>query len=405
MADAATNALAIRIKVGSGIALRSVAQSLTRLPNYPITRLPDSVHCQHVTSLSHLGWSSFFEDQRVVRDRGDLRIVRVVEQQRGLYALDGEFEGPGEVSGHLRHEALATADLPVVGDWVLAAAITGSDRALIQARLERRSSISRKAAGRTVSEQVIAANVDRLFVVTAFAGDLNPRRVERYLTAVWEGGAVPVVVVNKSDLAKDAASATARLRERLPFVDIVAVCALSDDGLAPLQPYLRAASTVALIGSSGVGKSTILNRLVGNQLQKIAPVSDADGRGRHTTTARHLIVLPGGGLLIDTPGMRELQPWADTQAVDAAFEDIAEIAAACRFGDCTHTTEPGCAVLAGAADGTISADRLENYRKLLRELAFEERKHDKAASANVKRRWKQIQKEQRALSKRRDGSG
>ena len=365
----------------------------------------DSVHWRIVISLTQLGWSSFFDEQVVVRERGDLRIVRIVEQQRGLYRVDGEFEGLAEVTGHLRHHANAAADLPVVGDWVLAAAFDGSDRAIIQARLDRRSSISRKAAGRTVEEQVIAANIDTLFVVTACAEDLNPRRIERYLTAVWEGGAVPVVVVNKSDLAADAAAVETALRQRLPFVDVVVVSALSGAGLTPLQPYLRAGSTVALVGSSGVGKSTIVNRLAGGQVQKIAAVSDADGRGRHTTTARHLIGLPGGALLIDTPGMRELQPWAAVEAVDAAFEDIAEIAAQCRFADCTHTTEPGCGVLAGVAAGTITADRLENYRKLLRELAFEARKHDKVASANVKRRWKQIHKAQRAIFKKRDGSG
>jgi ribosome biogenesis GTPase len=356
-----------------------------------------------VTSPAQLGWSSFFEEQADVSGRGDLRVARIVEQHRGLYSVDGEFEGLAEVSGRLRHEAAAAADFPVVGDWVLVASADAADRALIHARLQRRSTISRKAAGRASNEQVIAANVDTLFVVTAFAADLNPRRVERYLTTVWDAGAVPVVVVNKSDLTGDRSAAIDGLRRRLPLVDVVAVSALSDEGLAPLAPYLRATTTLALVGSSGVGKSTIVNRLVGRDRQPVRPVSESDGRGRHTTTARQLIVLPGGALLIDTPGMRELEPWADTEAVDGAFDDIAEAAAGCRFADCTHTSEPDCQVLAQVAAGVIPADRLDNYRKLLRELAFEERKHDKAASANVKRRWKQIHKAQKEMSKLRNG--
>jgi ribosome biogenesis GTPase / thiamine phosphate phosphatase len=295
----------------------------------------------------------------------------------------------------LRHEAPAAADLPVVGDWVLVAGAGAADRAIIHARLPRRSTVSRKAAGRAGGEQVIAANVDTLFVVTAFAGDLNPRRLERYLIAVWDAGATPVVVVNKSDLADGIEEAVAGLRTRLAFVDVVAVSALNDGGLEPLRPYLAAGTTVALIGSSGVGKSTIVNRLVGRDRQQVTSVSETDGKGRHTTTARELIALPEGALLVDTPGMRELQPWAGDEAVDGAFEDIAAAAVHCRFADCTHTTEPECGVLAAVADGTVARDRLDNYRKLLRELAFEERKHDKAAAANTKRRWKQIHKEHR----------
>lgn len=331
-------------------------------------------------------------------------VARVVEEQRGAYRVAGEFDGWAEVSGKFRHDALATADFPAVGDWVCVSAPSGTERGLITRRLARRSTISRKAAGRVVEEQVVAANVDTIFLVTALPDDLNPRRIERYLTVVQEAGAVPVVVLNKTDLSADAEAEANAVRARLPFVDVIGVSAKHAHGLDSLAAYLTPARTVALIGSSGVGKSTLVNRLLGHDLLKTASTREADGRGRHTTTSRNLVELPGGALLIDTPGMRELQPWVEDTAVAETFEDIAGLAEGCRFSNCEHRTEPGCAVLAAVAQGTLDAERLDHFRHLGRELAFAEQKRDKAAAANQKRRWKKVHQAQKALYRDRDRS-
>ena len=356
------------------------------------------------------GWNSFFEEQIAQIGRDDLRFARIVEEQRGLYRLAGDADGWAEVSGRFRHEAKTAAEFPAVGDWVgvestaatAGAVARGFSRAIIHLRLERRSTVSRAAAGRAVAEQVVAANVDVIFLVTALTEDLNTRRLERYLTMVWDAGAVPVVLLNKADLCEDPAGASESVRARLPMIDVVAVSALHDAGLDALAPYLRPAQTVALLGSSGVGKSTLVNRLLGAETLRIGAVSEADGKGRHTTTARQLVELPGGALLIDTPGMREIQWWGDESAVAGAFDDIGALAAGCRFGNCAHGGEPGCAVRDAVESGRLDADRLESFQRLGREAAFEERKRDKAAASEARRRWKQVHMAQRALYRDRN---
>lgn len=310
---------------------------------------------------------------------------RVVRQARDRSTLVTTYgERTAVVSGRFRHSARGQSDFPAVGDWVGFG--DGDPHVVVEVVLPRRSAFTRKAAGVTAEAQVVAANVDVVLLVSGLDGEFNPRRIERYVATAWSSGAQPVVVLNKADLRDDLADVVAQASAVAPGVPVVTTSALDDGATAALAPFLRPGRTVAVIGSSGVGKSTLVNALLGEDRLATGAVSDPQaGRGRHTTTERELVLLPAGALLIDTPGLREVGLWSDDDGLDRTFEEIDLLAAACRFPDCSHEHEPGCAVVAALRSGELDARRLASYRKLRRELAFVEARKDERSRRRQQR--------------------
>ncbi len=342
-------------------------------------------------SLSELGWDASWEKAFESYKPQEFVPARIAREEKELYLVyceQGELSA--EVTGKFRHEAKFRSDYPAVGDWVAVQPLPNEERAMIHALLPRRTKFSRKAASVKTEEQVVAANVDIVFLMSGLDRDYNLRRIERYLVLAWESGAQPVILLNKADLCPEVDERVAEVGGIAFDVPVHPISAMANQGLEALRPYLEPGKTISLLGSSGVGKSTLINTLLGEERQDVGAVRESDGRGRHITSRRELIPLPSGALLIDNPGMREIQMWGDEEGLSGAFEDVEALARACRFRDCRHEKEVGCAVREALETGVLDPGRFKSYQKLQRELRFLARRQDQKLRQAEKAKWKKI---------------
>lgn len=337
--------------------------------------------------LTSYGWSDTLRNDFAIHAAQGLVPGRIIVQQRGGYRLITDLgEIDARATGPLM-KAASDISRPAAGDWVAVEARPGETTALVHAVLPRSTAFIRKASGPRAGAQVVAANVDVAFLVASLNANLNPRRLERYLVTTHESGAKPVIVLTKADLAEFLDEDVAEIEAIASGAPVLAISAITGQGLDTLDVWLQPGQTAVLLGSSGAGKSTLLNVLAGEERMATREVRAADDRGRHTTTHRELVLLPSGALILDTPGMRELGLWDADEGVSATFADIEELATQCRFRDCGHGEEPGCAIQAALEDGRLDPGRLYNFEKLQAELAHDRRRQDPVAALEHKKLW------------------
>lgn len=326
-------------------------------------------------NLKTLGFTTFFEQQLIMLNTLNKLVGRVILEYKHSYRIvTEEGELLGTISGNYAHNAFVREHYPAVGDFVLLSRMPGEERAIIHHLFERKSMFTRKVNGQNPEKQIVATNVDTVFLVMSLNEDFNIRRLERYLVAAWDSGAVPVIVLTKADLCENPLHYMKEIETVAFGVEILVVSALEGSGLEKLQYYVTEGKTIALLGSSGAGKSTLVNALAGKRLMKVSEIREDDAKGRHTTTHRELITLPSGGYIIDTPGMRELQLMDQEDSLSSAFEDVEQFMNNCRYRDCQHKKEPSCGIRKALESGELTKDRYASYLKLQRELAYLDRK-------------------------------